>query len=241
MTALAILGQAAGLVFVDKPPGLVSVAGRTPEQQERTVGRLLQETLQLPEAPLVCHRLDRDTSGVMLWALTPAAHRAANLAFESHQVRKTYVAWVDGLLTAPRLVDAPLGADPAAPRDARQKQHVDGQGKAARTRVVPLGQSVEANLTLVGARPSTGRTHQVRAHLAHLGHPLHGDAAYGGSVAPRVMLHAAGLSLFAMGTQHTAHAPLWEDMAALARLHLPHAPDAQEVDALLTRAARATG
>lgn len=230
-----ILHATASFVFIHKPPGVLSVPGRAPGQQH-SVAVLVQKTLGLERPPWVCHRLDRDTSGVMVLALTEASHRAASVAFSQHQVRKTYAALVAGRFAEALLVDAPLGPDPEAPEGARQRQGVGASGKAARTVLAPLWTSDA--LSLVAARPSTGRTHQVRAHLAHVGHPLLGDATYGGPPAARTMLHALALSFFALGATHEALAPWPPDLLAALLAAGGTAPPPPDVDAGLTRVVR---
>ena len=143
------------------------------------------------------HRLDRDTSGLLLLARTPTAAAAAASLFEQRAVKKTYWAITQGI---PKLdtVEAPIGADRRRPR----ARSVRPDGKTACTELRRLGQV--AGLGAVEALPLTGRTHQVRVHLAHASSPIVGDLLYGGPAAsrwqgrvvrwPRVMLHAAGLA-----------------------------------------------
>ena len=221
MGALAILHEDADLAAVDKPPGRLVVPGRG--APERTV----REEAEALLGPLwVVHRLDRGTSGVLLLARRAEAHRAACLAFERHEVTKRYLAVVRGLLPAERRVDVPV--EPG--RGGRMRPARAGRGRAASTFVRPLVRLPAAgglpDLTLVEAFPASGRTHQVRVHLAWLGHPLAVDPDYG-DPAPlaaggrvllgRTPLHAASLELLhpATGRPLRIEAPLPADLEAL--------------------------
>lgn len=232
MTRDLVLARHADFILVNKPAGVLTAPGRDP-LVTTTIQTLVRDVLGLDALPRLCHRLDRDTSGVMLLALTKDAQRDASQAFERHLVRKTYVALVTGTLEGVRRVDHALGEDPDAPRDARSRQAATPDGKPARTLLRALW--TDGNVTLVGARPSTGRTHQVRVHLALEGHPLLGDALYGGPQGPRVMLHAAYLALRAGSVDLAQGAALPTDFSTLTAVELP-APE--EVDRLLTAAAR---
>ena len=140
------------------------------------------------------HRLDRDTSGVMAFALTPHAQRHLGLQFERRQARKTYVARVHGRLE-PRTgtVDLPLAVDwPNRPRQRVDRE----QGREAVTDWRVL--RADAAESRVRLTPRTGRSHQLRVHLAELGHPILGDPFYATGPArehPRLMLHAEALRL----------------------------------------------
>ena len=176
------------LVLVDKPAGLLSVPGKGADLADCLITRLQR---LFPEALLV-HRLDRDTSGVVVFALTRAAQRDLNLQFEERRTRKVYVARLWGRLE-PRegLVDLPLCVD----WPNRPLQHVDhGNGRPAQTewRVVKY----EDQATRVRLMPLTGRSHQLRVHCQSLGHPILGDPFYATGPArdfPRLMLHAESL------------------------------------------------
>ena len=176
------------ILLVDKPAGLLSVPGKGEHLADCLIARVQGA---FPQALLV-HRLDRDTSGVMVFALTPAAQRHLGLQFEKRMVRKVYVAEVWGEMAGETgQVDLPLIVDwPNRPR-----QKVDFEtGRAALTewRVVRRkGRSTRVRLS-----PRTGRSHQLRVHMAELGHPILGDAFYATGEArdaPRLMLHAESL------------------------------------------------
>ena len=126
------------------------------------------------------HRLDRETSGVLLVALGLAADRRLGIAFEQKRVRKEYLAVVEGHAPSEVECDGPIGYDPTS-SIIRVKQAVVRDGASARTRVV-LERHLRSGRSLVRCFPETGRMHQIRVHLSHLGHPIVGDKIYG--VAP---------------------------------------------------------
>jgi 23S rRNA pseudouridine1911/1915/1917 synthase len=153
-------------------------------------------------------RLDRDTSGLVSAAMHP--HAAYTLA---KRIRKTYFAVVGGKLTGEGEIDAPILTDPDTP-----VRTVDAAGQAAVTRWKAL--TCDNNRTLVALFPQTGRTHQLRVHMAHIGFPLLGDALYGGNMGEisRHALHCAHLCIenyFEEGRDLTVASPLPADMAAL--------------------------
>lgn len=178
------------LLVVDKQEGLLSVPGKGPDKADCLIERLRGAFPQV----LLVHRLDTDTSGVMVFALTPHAQRHLGLQFEHRQTKKTYQARLWGQLEpATGRVDLPLIVDwPNRPR-----QHVNHEtGKPAVTdwRVVRH----EENTTRVRLMPLTGRSHQLRVHMQALGHPILGDPLYAEGPArdfPRLMLHAESLRL----------------------------------------------
>ena len=187
---LAILHHDHEILFTDKPTGLLSVPGRGEHLADCLLTRV---QAAFPEA-LPVHRLDRDTSGVMVFALTPHAQRHLGLQFERRQLRKTYVARVQGRLE-PRqgTVDLPLVVD----WPNRPLQHVDHErGREAITDWRVLRASDEESR--VRLTPRTGRSHQLRVHMRELGHPILGDPFYAAGPArehPRLMLHAEALRL----------------------------------------------
>lgn len=170
MTDARILFEGGGVLVVDKPPGVPVIPGRDG-------GPSLRDALESGRGQkvFVVHRLDRDTSGVLVFALDAAVHRALSVAFEAGKVRKRYLALVDGRLEAPRMVDAPLV--PARRGRMRVARPGEPDAKASRTRVRPV--EVFERASLVEAEPLTGRTHQIRVHLLSLGHPLLVDHQYG--------------------------------------------------------------
>lgn len=134
----------------------------------------------------VCHRLDRDTSGVLVMARSLAGQRQVSEAFATGRVRKQYLAVVVGELPDAGEVDLPIG-------EWKRGRVKIGEGRAARTRFTVRWRA-EGRIGVL-AEPITGRTHQIRAHLASLGAPLLGDPTYGGPEADRLYLHAWRLRL----------------------------------------------
>ncbi len=187
---LSIVHDDGWMVAVDKPAG---VAAQPPRQ--RAPGELTaQELLALQIAardgrrfePLLIHRLDRITTGVLLFARQHDAARALSRAWAEGRAEKRYLAVVCGDPgDAPRSVDAPIGPDAVTPGRFRTGRG----GRPARTEIRRV--AAAGGYALVEVRPLTGRTHQVRVHLAHVGFPVAGDALYGGGGnAPRPFLHA---------------------------------------------------
>lgn len=189
-TPLNILYEDAHVLALDKPSGLLSVPGKGPELADCLLTRV---QAAFPEALLV-HRLDRDTSGVIIFALNAHAQRHLSKQFELRKSRKAYVARVWGRLTPKTgTVDLPLIVD----WPNRPKQMVDHEnGKPAVTEWTVLRDTVEE--TRVRLFPRTGRSHQLRVHMQALGHPILGDPFYAEGPArdfPRLMLHSEELRL----------------------------------------------
>jgi len=220
------------ILAINKQPGLVV----HPARGHRT-GTVLQGLLHLfrDEAARdptfhvgAVHRLDRGTSGLLLCARDGPTRAFLQSQFERREVKKAYLAIVHGKPAWDEIdLDAPVGADPEAPKG----QAVGGlASRPARTRFVRLGSG--GGYSLVRAEPYTGRLHQIRVHLAHLGHPIVGDTLYGGRTveampddrqaddgAPagaieRPALHSSELTFVHPGTGEltTLAAPMWEDM-----------------------------
>jgi tRNA pseudouridine32 synthase/23S rRNA pseudouridine746 synthase len=188
---LNILFRDQGLLVVNKPAGLLSVPGRAPEHRDSLESRVRAE---FPAALLV-HRLDMDTSGLMVFALDKDVQRALGRQFELRQVDKAYVALVSGDLQPDNgRVDLPLIVD----WPNRPLQMVDHeQGKPAQTDWQVLAR-LQGN-TRVSLHPKTGRSHQLRVHMQALGHPIIGDRFYAPPEAvaqsDRLLLHAKHLCL----------------------------------------------
>ena len=189
-TPLDVLHEDQELIIVDKPAGLLSVPGRGAHLSDCLLSRV-QEAF--PTARLV-HRLDRDTSGVMVFAQTDHAQRHLSRQFEDRKVKKTYVARIRGTLEPKKgEVDLPLIVD--WPNRPLQKVcHETGKPALTIWRVQRYGQN-ETRLRLM---PQTGRSHQLRVHMLALGHPILGDPLYASGEAakfPRLMLHSEELRL----------------------------------------------
>lgn len=187
---LDILHEDAHLVVVNKPAGLLSVPGRGAHLADCLLVRV---QAVFPDALLI-HRLDRDTSGVIVFALTAHAQRHVSMQFEKRSTKKSYVARVDGLLEPNTgVVDLPLIVD--WPNRPLQKVcHETGKPAVTEWRVTKR----DEHETRVRLTPKTGRSHQLRVHMLALGHPILGDPLYATGPAmehPRMMLHSEELRL----------------------------------------------
>ena len=186
----------AWLLVADKPAGLLCVPGRGPDKADCLAARV---TAQWPDA-LVVHRLDMATSGLVVFGRGAAMQRALSIAFAERRVHKQYEAVVAGLVAGEQgEIDLPLAADwPQRPR-----QRVDPlAGKPSLTRWQVLARDAASGTSRLRLCPVTGRTHQLRVHLAAVGHPILGDALYAGpteaAAAPRLLLHACALQIEAL-------------------------------------------
>lgn len=187
--ALRLVHEDADLLVIDKPPGLLTIA--TEREKERTAYRMLWSYLgagRPPQRPFIVHRLDRETSGLLVVAKTPAAKRILQEQFEARAVERVYVALVEGRVRHDRgTLVARLAQDRALRvRAARE-------GKEAITHYRVLERRREA--TLLELTLGTGRRQQIRVQLAGLGHPVVGDAPHGSARNPigRLCLHAIRL------------------------------------------------
>jgi len=187
-TPLDVLHEDHQIVVVNKPEGLLSVPGKGAHLADCLLTRV-QEAFPMA---LLVHRLDRDTSGVMVFGLSPHAQRTLSMQFETRVVRKTYVARVAGRLEPKTgTVDAPLIVD-WENRPRQMVCHETGKEAVTDWRVQRYG----ANETRVRLMPKTGRSHQLRVHMLSLGHPILGDPLYAEGAArdhPRMMLHSEEL------------------------------------------------
>ena len=185
---LVTLDEDAEVLLVDKPAGLLSVPGKAPELGDCLITRV---QAAFPDALLV-HRLDRDTSGVMIFALTPHAQRHLGLQFEKRMTKKTYLARVWGVPSEKSgTIDLPLIVD--WPNRPRQMVCHD-RGRPAQTDWRLLKD--EGDTARVRLQPRTGRSHQLRVHMLSLGHPILGDPFYATGPArayDRLMLHSEEL------------------------------------------------
>ncbi|MFW5816417.1 MAG: 23S rRNA pseudouridine(1911/1915/1917) synthase RluD [Wenzhouxiangella sp.] len=235
---LEILFEDSALIIVNKPPGLVVHPG-SGNPDGTLVNALLHHDPgleALPRAGLV-HRLDKDTSGCLVIARTPRAHRRLVAAMKERAIQRRYLALVWGELIAGGRIEAPIGRHPVD----RRRQVVRADGRSAITHY-RIGRRL-TGATLLDVRLETGRTHQIRVHMAHIRHPIVGDPVYGRSGAPagltvagreawrgfgRQALHALRLELTHPDSGETvaAKAPLPVDLAGLLeKLEPGHDPD----------------
>jgi tRNA pseudouridine32 synthase/23S rRNA pseudouridine746 synthase len=187
-STLDVVYRDESLLVVNKPAGLLAVPGRGPDKQDCLSARLQQV---FPDA-LVVHRLDMATSGLMMFARGAGMQRRLSQMFQEREVGKRYIAVVSGKpeqevgeISLPLVCDWPN----------RPKQMVDhALGKPSLTRYRML--DMESGNSRVQLEPVTGRTHQLRVHMAEIGHPILGDGLYGDAAcAPRLLLHACTLEL----------------------------------------------
>jgi 23S rRNA pseudouridine1911/1915/1917 synthase len=231
---LAILYEDRDLLVINKPAGMV-VHPAAGNWHGTLVNAVLYHCPTLEgvggtRRPGIVHRLDKDTSGVILVAKNDAAHRALQTQFKAREVHKTYLVLVHGWISPPRgEINAPIGRDPRN----RQRMAVAAlsRGRAAVTQYeargyyeqpAGLGRSwggARPRYTLLACHPLTGRTHQIRVHLAHIRHPIVGDPVYGSArrdtiTCPRQFLHAARIRfrLPATGLEVEFSAPLPDDL-----------------------------
>ncbi|MCZ7645049.1 MAG: RluA family pseudouridine synthase [Planctomycetota bacterium] len=222
-----VLHEDEHLIALVKPAGVVVHPARGNKDGTLYNGLLHYFRAQLEEDPSfhlgTVHRLDEQTSGVMVYALDKKAHKDLTRQFENRLLRKTYLCLVAG---APawetREIDAPLGVDP---RD-KHVMAVNGlDAREAQTGFVRVSRSPCGRFALLRAHPRTGRSHQIRVHAKELGYPILGDVAYGGpgeheafgELRPRVCLHAETLELAhpIHGQPMRLHAPPPEDLRAM--------------------------
>ena|SRR5438105_5753270 len=179
---LDILYEDDALLFVNKPANIVVQRGYDPDEP------LLFEIAAAHADPLyLMQRLDRGTSGVMFFSKLASVNAALTRFFETKRIRKRYLALCEGQLAEAQTIDAPIAR--VGPISFGVREH----GKRATTNVAPLRSKPDGSLLRVELQ--TGRTHQIRVHLAAIGHPVIGDWLYGARNAPRPMLHAAELAM----------------------------------------------
>jgi 23S rRNA pseudouridine1911/1915/1917 synthase len=225
---LAVVFQDRSLLVIDKPAGLVvhPGAGNARHTLQNALLALDPKLALVPRAGLV-HRLDKDTSGLLLVARTPESHTKLVAAMAAREITREYLAVCSGVMTAGGTVDEPIGRH----RTQRTRMAVRAQGRPAVTHY-RVARRFRAH-TLVRVTLETGRTHQIRVHLAHIGFPVVGDAVYGGrrripagstpalaaqlQAFPRQALHAARLTLRhpQTGRELTWEVPPPQDMQQL--------------------------
>jgi 23S rRNA pseudouridine1911/1915/1917 synthase len=215
-----ILYEDEALLAVNKPAGQVTHPAYRHSDGTLWDAVLARQTHMGQDRPWLLHRLDRETSGVILFAKTVEARRVLVRQFERHCIRKRYLALLSGSLPdIAGMIDAPLARDPLD----RRRTVVAAQGHPANTRYREL--ATENGVTLTLAEPVTGRTRQIRAHFASVGAPLLGDTLYypeghwGALATPRAMLHAWHLEFQrpGVGTRMIITAPVPPDLVDAAR------------------------
>lgn len=229
---LSIVYEDADLIVIDKPAGLV-VHPAAGHDRGTLVNAVLAHAPDLQgiggeTRPGIVHRLDKDTSGLIVVAKNDAAHRGLQRQFKSRTVKKVYLALVEGRVEPGEgVIDAPIARD----RVHRKRMAVAMAGRPSRTKYKVIQRvvagvealagfkgSTPVEYTLVEAYPETGRTHQIRVHFAWLGHPLVGDSVYGRRkptlLIERQFLHAARLTLRlpSSGEERTFESPLPEEL-----------------------------
>jgi 23S rRNA pseudouridine1911/1915/1917 synthase len=238
-----ILYEDSCLIGVNKTPGITVSADRWDDSRERLdmllnafyAARPKQEGLPFPHRVFIVHRIDRDTSGLVIFAKDEETHKRLSKSFESREVQKTYIAVVHG---RPAWTETDCDFALVPDGDKHHRTIIDKyRGKKSLTRFRLLGSA--RNYSVIEALPATGRTHQIRTHLAELGHPVVCDPLYGRNspkpvllssikkgwrgdplderpLLARLGLHAAKLVLPGGGTEELClRAPLYRDMAAL--------------------------
>ncbi|GAB4476652.1 MAG: RluA family pseudouridine synthase [Anaerolineae bacterium] len=221
---LEVLYEDADLVAVNKPPGMV-VHPAQGSREDTLVNAALWRWPEMaavggPDRAGVVHRLDKETSGVILLARTPAALAALQAQFKARTTTKQYLALVEGIpVSRAGVIEAPIGRDPRQ----RKRMAVVHEGRPSVTRYDVI--EVFDEHALLAVEPKTGRTHQIRVHLAWLGHPVVGDRVYGFRrqrlKIGRMFLHAAALEVVSPSTGERLRfeAPLPPDLAdVLSRL-----------------------
>lgn len=188
-----IVYQDKDVLVVEKPSGLLSNPGRQTHLQDSVQHRLSQQFSQL----YLIHRLDMATSGLMVFALRRKAEAALKLQFANRTIDKTYLAKISGVPAEQcGCIDVPIGPFPKLNATEAPRHQVDATGKAATTYYRTLWH--DETSCLVQLKPITGRSHQLRVHLASLGHPILGDTIYATPeqqrAAPRLLLHATELA-----------------------------------------------
>lgn len=220
--AFEVVHEDESVIVVDKPAGVVVHPG-----SGRTSGTLAAGLLaRYPELEGVgaadrwglVHRLDKDTSGAIVVARMSEAFEGLTAELRRREIERVYVALVEGRMTAPTgTVDAPIGRDPSRPT----RRAVVPGGKHARTHYEVVHYYEESDVSLLEVRLETGRTHQIRVHLAAIDHPVAGDATYGATrrdlAVPRTFLHAAKVAFThpMSGERLEVEAPLPPDLATV--------------------------
>jgi 23S rRNA pseudouridine1911/1915/1917 synthase len=203
---LPIIYQDDNVIVINKPVGVLTHSKGVLNDEFTTAEFFRQYTTYHLDTnrPGIVHRLDRDTSGVLIGARNDATATLLQKQFADRKTKKTYMAIVDGVPKEPRaVIDLPIGRNPSEPSTFR----VDPKGKSAVTEYEVL--ATNDRQALVRLRPQTGRTHQLRVHMQYIGTPIHGDRVYGKKPADRLYLHAEQLEItIPKGDRRIFQAPL---------------------------------
>ena len=219
--AFPVVHEDADVLVIDKPAGLVVHPGAGTRTGTLVHGLLARYPdlagVGEPDRPGIVHRLDRDTSGLLVVARTEAAREALMGDLAERSVTREYLALVWGVPASPAgMVDAPVGRSSRSPT----RMAVSARGREARTRYRVEESWPDRDVALLRCVLETGRTHQIRVHLAAIGHPVVGDVQYGGQregqPSPRLFLHATRLAFDhpSTGERLTFDSPLPPDLAA---------------------------
>lgn len=221
MTTPSIIFENEDFFIINKPSGLV-VHPFDGSNEDTLVGILHEKypylkeiqgtTFTLQNGTVVhlggiVHKLDRETSGIMVIAKNQKTQDTLRELFSSHKIKKVYLALVDGVIQPEAFrINAPLGRNKKDYKQVAFPKNPRGELRDAITDVMTLLRGND--ITLVKLSPLTGRTHQLRAHMQHSGHPICGDKAYGSTKEmPRIMLHAQTLSFIVNNQEYTFEAP----------------------------------
>ena len=207
------------IVAVDKPAGLLVHPSGLDAHEQQTALKLLRDQLGQWLWPL--HRLDKATSGVLLFARDAQAAREWGLAFEQGRIAKRYLALVRGWPAEAGTIDQPLAKDPELPSQGQQRLAAETRYRRLATFDWPF--SVDARhpssrYALVEAEPLTGRRHQIRRHFKHIAHPLVGDTTHGKGAHNRAVAKHLGIDRLWLHAQ-------WVELPGMARIEAPAGPE----------------
>jgi len=187
---LPILYEDNNVMVISKPIGVISHSRGKFWNEPSVASFIRQKTGQEGERAGIIHRLDRATSGVMICAKNSQTLSFLQKQFSSRKVQKTYIAVVSGHMKLPSaIIDMPIERNPKRPTSFR----VSSNGKPSQTKYTVVEHS--QNCDVLRLEPLTGRTHQLRVHLANQGHPIRGDELYGGEKSERLYLHAQSITI----------------------------------------------